>query len=72
MSADEGHPLSHAFTLTVWREKVDVDQTEWRGQLKHILTGDTRYFRNWSKLISQLQLMLVELDEIQSDEGQNI
>jgi hypothetical protein len=33
---------------------MDAGQSEVRMQAKHILTGETRYFRDWSLLASYL------------------
>ena len=46
------------FTLRVWREAIGPDQTEWRGKLQHVLTGEARYFRGWDMLTRQLTIML--------------
>jgi hypothetical protein len=45
---------SQSFTVRLWYEPVDADQSEVRMQAKHILTGETRYFRDWSLLASYL------------------
>lgn len=49
---------SHAFTLRVWQEELGDGQTEWRGQLRHVNSGETHYFREWSRLISLLIALL--------------
>ena len=41
---------SHLFTLRVWQEDLGDGQIEWRGQIKHVLSGETRYFRRCSEL----------------------
>ena len=33
-------------------------QIEWRGQVRHPLSGETRYFRSWSWLVEYLLAML--------------
>ena len=38
------------FKITLWREKVSNDGTEWRGQIRHLEDGETLYFRDWSKM----------------------
>lgn len=45
---------SQSFTVRVWYELVDAGQSEVRMQAKHILTGETRYFREWGLLASYL------------------
>lgn len=52
-----GTPAAHSqlFTLRVWVEDVGNSRSEIRGQVKHILTGETTYFREWSSLLAFLQ-----------------
>jgi len=45
---------SQSFTVRVWYELVDAGQSEVRMQAKHILTGETRYFRDWALLAAYL------------------
>lgn len=45
---------SQSFTVRVWYEPVDAGQPEVCMQAKHILTGETRYFRDWTLLASYL------------------
>jgi len=49
-------PWTHSqlFTVRLWYEPVDAGQSEVRMQAKHILTGETRYFRDWALLASYL------------------
>lgn len=49
---------SHLFTMRVWSERVDADQTEWRGQICDVVTGETHYFREWSALVTVLLELL--------------
>jgi hypothetical protein len=54
-----GPPLhSHLFTLRLWAEEMGDDQTEWRGEVRHVTSGETRYFREWSTLVTLLLAML--------------
>ncbi|MCA9955848.1 MAG: hypothetical protein H6657_24370 [Ardenticatenaceae bacterium] len=46
---------SHMFTLRVWVEDVGNGRFEYRGTLKHVLTGETHHFRGWPPLIRQLE-----------------
>ena len=61
------HPQS--FTVRVWYEPVDAGQSEVRMQAKHILTGETRYFRDWALLASYLTS---KLDAPGGEEGQQL
>ena len=50
MTAGKEATQSHLFTLRIWLEALGDGRLEWRGQLKHLPTGETRYFREWSQL----------------------
>ena len=51
---DDPWTHSQLFTVRLWSERVDAGQGEVRMQAKHILTGETRYFREWSLLAAYL------------------
>lgn len=58
---DEPRPASsHLFTLRLWRAEAGDGQTEWRGKLQHVLSGESRYFQNWPALVASLHAMLSE------------
>jgi hypothetical protein len=48
---------SHLFTVRVWLEDLGEDQTEWRGKIQHVLSGEVRYFRDWTGLVEQMKAM---------------
>ena len=52
------HRRQQLFTLRLWLETTADGQAEWRGQLKHVQSGETRYFRDWAKLAQWLEEML--------------
>ena len=55
---------THLFMVRVWLEALGDGKTEWRGQVKHVTSGEVQYFREWSNLITTLQEMLaVPADE---------
>ncbi|HSD84867.1 MAG TPA: hypothetical protein VLG46_13450 [Anaerolineae bacterium] len=60
MSADLGSPsselryCSQLFTVRLWREQLN-DHWEWRGKVQHVMSGETRYFRDWQTLIDFFQ-----------------
>ncbi len=58
MSQDEQPRPTHFFTVRVWLEKLADGQTEWRGKVQHVLTGERYYFRAWPTLIAHLVAML--------------
>jgi hypothetical protein len=50
----EPRKAPEVFTLRVWSEAVGQDQTEWRGRVQHVASGETRYFRTWDALVEFL------------------
>jgi hypothetical protein len=42
------------FTVRVWVEETDAEKREVRMQVRHVLSGETRYFRAWPPLIDHL------------------
>ncbi len=55
-------PTSHLFTVRLWMEESGNDQTEIRTQIQHILSGETRYFCEWSKMVAYMETRLREED----------
>ncbi len=49
---------SHLFTVRLWREDLGQGQTEWRGEVHEVVSGERRYFRDWSTLVALVQEML--------------
>jgi hypothetical protein len=43
-------PSSHLFTLRIWPEDLGNGQTDWRGKVQHVNSGEARYFRDWPTL----------------------
>jgi hypothetical protein len=60
-SAKPAH-RSHLFTVRLWAEELGDGQTEWRGQVQHVLSGQTRYFRDWPTLVECVAAMLARLE----------
>ena len=57
-------PSSHLFTMRLWIESVGGGKREVRYQVKHILSGETRYFRDWYALATfLLEKSIVEKSE---------
>lgn len=50
--------LSHLFTLRVWIEDLGENKSELRGRIQHVLTGQSRYFRDWSSVRDFLLALL--------------
>ena len=45
---------SQLFTLRIWHEPLDAEHSEVRMQVRHVLTGETRFFRDWAALTDYL------------------
>ena len=60
MDRERLHHQSDLFTVRLWQEEVDNDQTEWRGKVQHLTSGEVRYFREWSALITFLLELLAK------------
>jgi hypothetical protein len=62
MDTSSQRPRSHLFTVRVWKEEIGTDQSEWRGKVQLVTSGEVRYFRGWAALVPLLLTMLSELD----------
>jgi hypothetical protein len=63
MTVSDQEPVqipSHLFTVRVWVEAVSDGQSEVRMQVKHVLSGETRHFREWS---AAMAFMLAKLQD---------
>jgi len=49
------HPQSTLFTIRVWHETLRAESGEVRIEVKHVLSGETHYFREWRKLEEYLE-----------------
>ncbi|MFN8493473.1 MAG: hypothetical protein U0350_38090 [Caldilineaceae bacterium] len=58
------HPPTHLFTVRLWMEEFGHGEGEVRIQVKHVLSGETHYFREWEPLITYL---LVKMEEVEND-----
>lgn len=52
-------PRSQLFTVRLWRDTRQSSERAPYMQVKHVLSGETRYFSNWQPLIDY---MLNKLD----------
>ncbi len=66
MDKNQSRSYSQLFTVRLWVEELGNGQTEWRGQVQHVLSGEKRYFRDWSTLMA---FLLVKLQELEGDNG---
>jgi hypothetical protein len=64
INSDPARPehRSHLFTLRLWREGLGNGQTDWRGKVRHVASGETRYFRDWPTLQAFLQEVVHKVD----------
>lgn len=49
--------VSHLFTVRLWTASRADGETAWHGQVTHVLSGETRYFQEWSVLVDFLSTM---------------
>jgi hypothetical protein len=49
-----GSRRSQLFSVRLWPEALSDGRVEWRGEVKHVLSSETRYFREWQALIDFL------------------
>ena len=47
MDKTEYQQRTHLFTVRLWLEDLGEGQTEWRGEVHEVLSGERRYFRDW-------------------------
>jgi hypothetical protein len=62
MQPDQPHPRTHLFTVRLWVEPFADDRREVRMQVRHILSGETRYFRTWPDVVAFLLAQMQILD----------
>src|SRR5258706_2550091 len=60
MDISNVHPRSHLFTVRVWEEETGAAQTEWRGKVPLLTSGEVRHFCGWAALVPLLPTMLTE------------
>jgi hypothetical protein len=62
MQPDQGHPRTHLFLVRLWLEPLADDRREVRMQVKHVLSGETRFFHAWPDVVAFLLAKLQELE----------
>lgn len=56
---DDREPVhAQLFMLRMWPEDLGEGQSEWRGKVQHVTSGEAHYFRDWPALVACLQEML--------------
>ena len=56
-------PPTNLFTLRLWQEPLGDNRSEWRGEVKHLFTGEVRYFRHWEEISALVPEMLLKDSE---------
>lgn len=49
---------SYLFVIRLWVAGTGNGTDGWRGQVRYVQSGETRYFRDWPALVNFLQEML--------------
>jgi hypothetical protein len=62
MESEPLRPASHLFTVRLWLEPLGDGQTEWRGKVQHVTSGEAQYIRDWPALQAFLERRLQPLD----------
>ena len=60
---------SQLFTVRLWREDLGAGETEWRGQVTHVLSGEAYYFREWRELETHLMAMALQREQASEAEA---
>lgn len=66
--ATEQNIDSHLFTIRVWLEDETDGQTQCRGKLCHVPSGEIRHFRGWDSLLPLMLDILRRYPNPQPDE----
>jgi hypothetical protein len=53
-------PPAIMMTLRLWLEVMGPQQSEWRGEIKNLTTGEARYFRRWEEMADIVRSMLAD------------
>jgi hypothetical protein len=59
---DQPTQSSQLFMLRMWLEDLGSGQTDWRGKVQHVNSGEVRYFRDWATLESFMEGLLRTTD----------
>jgi hypothetical protein len=57
---------SHLFTLRLWQESLGEGQVELRFQVLHVLTGESRLFRDDTQMSAYLRAKIEEAEREKS------
>lgn len=65
------HLPSTLFTVRLWREAVGAEPSASCMQVKHVLSGETRYFREWAQLATYLEGKVQATKQLASSADEN-
>ncbi len=60
--ANQSSQSSYLFMLRLWLEDLGSGQTDWRGKVQHVNSGEARYFRDWSILESFMEVQMCQVN----------
>ena len=58
LSMQRNNHEAYVFTLRLWTEKLGEEDIEWRGQVQHVMSRESYYFRDWETLLALLEKIL--------------
>jgi len=58
-------PGIHVFVLRLWPETQNEGQTEWRGTVRHVASGESHTFADWPTLVN---FIVTTLPALHSDD----
>lgn len=67
MNARPQSTHSYLFTVRLWWEDLGQGQTEWRGVVKLVTSGEEHFFRDWEALGRLLEGMVNEVGKHEHD-----
>ncbi len=56
--ADQSSINTQLFMLRLWQEDLGGGQTDFRGKVQHVSSGEVRYFRDWRTLEAFMEAIL--------------
>ena len=60
--ANQSSQSSYLFMLRLWLEDLGSGQTDWRGKVQHVNSGEARYFRDWSILEFFMEVQMCQVN----------
>lgn len=57
------HPPTTLFTIRVWHETLGAESGTMRMEVKHVLSGETRYFQEWGQVMAYVEGKLTKKND---------